>query len=358
MLTGHAMLERRAPTIPYLDGWRGIAILLVLICHFGPRPGVALLGDLGVQMFFALSGYLMGEVLFVKKPPLTDFFFRRATRILPTFFLFVACMYVYAHFQARPYLVSLDELLATLFFARTYTPERVSIWNTGWAIGNIWSLNVEEHSYVFLAMLAATSRRLKNEKITSALLLASVAASLLFFCIYSNNPPLGDKQWQLRSECAAVGLLFSALLRQARGMNKQELSRDAWNAALSTLILGAILFVLFRFAALKVIVIPMVLAITVNYLDCSPGKVKNFLSTNVFMWFGKRSFSLYLWQQPFFNAVEQHLISQPVGLMLGIAVGLASFHFVEDPLRIMLNRAWTARQERIDLKHVEIVEQA
>jgi peptidoglycan/LPS O-acetylase OafA/YrhL len=298
-------------------------------------------------MFFALSGYLMGEVLFIKKPALTEFFFRRFSRIIPTFLLFVGCMYVYAYFQARPYPVSSSELLATLLFVRTYIPEHVSIWNTGWAIGNIWSLNVEEHSYIFLAILALISRRLKNERVASALLISSVAASIFFFCLYLNNPPPGDRHWQLRSECAAVGLIFSALLRQLRGNHEAALSHDTWNLVILTSLLSIPLIALFKFAALRVIVVPMFLALMVNYLGCFPVQLRNFLSARWFVWFGKRSFSLYLWQQPFFIAVDQNLIPKSLGLCLGIAVGTLSFVYFEDPLRIKLNRAWSKRRDEL-----------
>ena len=42
--------------IDYLDGWRGLAILLVLISHFIPSITGADLGRFGVDIFFVLSG--------------------------------------------------------------------------------------------------------------------------------------------------------------------------------------------------------------------------------------------------------------------------------------------------------------
>lgn len=50
--------------ITYLDGWRGVSILLVLASHTFHSDGVA---DAGVQMFFALSGRLMADILFVER---------------------------------------------------------------------------------------------------------------------------------------------------------------------------------------------------------------------------------------------------------------------------------------------------
>ena len=49
--------------VDYLDGWRGIAILLVLMEHFfGVRE--INVGRMGVDVFFVLSGMLMSNILF------------------------------------------------------------------------------------------------------------------------------------------------------------------------------------------------------------------------------------------------------------------------------------------------------
>ncbi|MER8439084.1 hypothetical protein NKH36_02770 [Mesorhizobium sp. M1312] len=50
--------------LAHLDGWRGLSIVLVLIGHFFPVPGINL-GVMGVEFFFVLSGRLMAEILFV-----------------------------------------------------------------------------------------------------------------------------------------------------------------------------------------------------------------------------------------------------------------------------------------------------
>jgi peptidoglycan/LPS O-acetylase OafA/YrhL len=116
----------------------------VLQSHFGLGGG----GRLGVALFFALSGYLMGELLFVKNVALPGFFKRRFSRVVPTFWLYVAVAFALATwFGAERYQVPGDELVSTLLFARTYLPASVSIWAEQWPIGHFWSLNVEEHSY-------------------------------------------------------------------------------------------------------------------------------------------------------------------------------------------------------------------
>jgi len=69
--------------IPALDGWRGLAILIVLTGHFGGYRVLPDLAPTGVNLFFVLSGRLMAEILFVRKTPLGPFFFHRFSRVYP-----------------------------------------------------------------------------------------------------------------------------------------------------------------------------------------------------------------------------------------------------------------------------------
>src|ERR1700704_6096543 len=93
--------------IPTLDGWRGIAISCVLLCHglhfYGSDASlppllrainylVARLGTFGVALFFAISGYLICTLLLVEREKTGDislrsFYIRRVFRILPPAFV-------------------------------------------------------------------------------------------------------------------------------------------------------------------------------------------------------------------------------------------------------------------------------
>ena len=102
--------------LDYLDGWRGLAISLVLIGHFYTgSPGF--LGRLGVDVFFVLSGFLMSGLLFVQRQPLRIFYRRRISRVLPAFVIYVVAIYLYALIQQRE--TSVTELISTLLFFRT-----------------------------------------------------------------------------------------------------------------------------------------------------------------------------------------------------------------------------------------------
>ena len=81
--------------VNYLDGWRGLAIALVLESHFvGLLPVAA--GRFGVDVFFCLSGFLMSGLLFIQRQSLVTFYKRRVSRIMPAFFAFVITVYLFA----------------------------------------------------------------------------------------------------------------------------------------------------------------------------------------------------------------------------------------------------------------------
>jgi peptidoglycan/LPS O-acetylase OafA/YrhL len=81
-------------------------------------------------------------------------------------------------------------------------------------------------------------------------------------------------------------------------------------------------------------------ALTVNYLDRSPSFIRRFLSFPIMRWFGKCSFSIYVWQQPFYMYALDHPESSPWLLALALLVCTASFYLFENPVRTYLNRAW------------------
>ncbi len=122
--------------VGHLDGWRGLAILLVLQSHFLPLRGFDT-GQLGVDIFFSLSGLLMSNLLFVRRVRLTDFYKRRISRILPAFVLFVFVVHGSATIAGVAW--DWDEFFWTLLFMRTYLPDHPDIWNSSLPVGHLWS---------------------------------------------------------------------------------------------------------------------------------------------------------------------------------------------------------------------------
>ena len=142
-------LPTRAGHVAYLDGWRGICIGFVLIGHL--VPALAPLATVGVELFFVLSGRLMAEILIFRRQSAKAFLKRRIARILPAAATFVivtaAIMNATWWLTGRP--MNWLSPAGALFFFHNYIPPAL----VAPAFEHTWSLAVEEHSYLALALI-------------------------------------------------------------------------------------------------------------------------------------------------------------------------------------------------------------
>lgn len=145
------------------DLLRALAILLVMVWHL-PKAGLppAMLtirefGWLGVDIFFVLSGYLIGAELLKQvrdgdAPDLATFYVKRAFRILPMFWLILAAYLLLPQWGENGNLAPVWRYLTfTVNFGLDYRL-------TG-AFTHAWSLCVEEHFYLLLPVMILMLRR-------------------------------------------------------------------------------------------------------------------------------------------------------------------------------------------------------
>ncbi|WP_198517629.1 acyltransferase family protein [Microbacterium lacus] len=161
-MTGETVKASRAPIsgrpakgyLPQLDGLRAIAVALVLVYHFiTPIPFA---GQVGVDVFFVLSGYLITSILLAEHEHLGRirlklFFARRAIRLYPPLLLVIAVMLVFGLLLAP----SIPKFLAETGFALTYTTPIVLEFANGASVmwRHTWSLGVEEIFYLVWPLL-------------------------------------------------------------------------------------------------------------------------------------------------------------------------------------------------------------
>ena len=287
-------------------------------------------GQLGVDIFFCLSGLLMSRILFVRRTPLSTFYKRRISRILPAFVFFVATVYgVAALLEAGPGWV---EVASTLLFLRTYIPSQPPIWDTGLPIGHLWSLNVEEHCYIFLSVLTLVAFVRGRE--AWVLAGAGLAAMVLYF-IYTTSPSMRSASYEIRTEVAASFLLVSAAYSLVRDRFAAEVRPWMPMAALAVATLAYLPDPHWWTSA---IVAPLALAFTVNHLNEAPTLVRRSLETAPMRLFGICSYSIYLWQQPFF--AYKAMLPAGYALLGALLTGLASYYLWENPWRTWINARW------------------
>ena len=166
-----------------LDVLRCAAILLVIGFHLGFYATWGRFGWIGVDLFFVLSGFLISgrlfsEYLTTERISFGRFFWRRAMKIWPPFYLFVVAVGIlFLCFQkgAFPW----QPFLATSLFAQNYFQTYPLISNG--AFVHLWSLAVEEHFYLILPLLflALLSRRRAKPFNAIPLLFAGISTCCL-----------------------------------------------------------------------------------------------------------------------------------------------------------------------------------
>src|SRR5882762_114777 len=181
--------------IPELDGIRGIAIGMVLIAHFFlvvSRPGSPLAYALvplrldwsGVDLFFVLSGFLIGGILLDNREATNYFrvfYTRRFFRILPAYFRCVSVVYLLMRLIESGTITRLSFLssINVLPWA-PHLPFLQNLWlaatNAGVILVITWSLAIEEQFYLTLPLLV---RFLSPKRLLTLVCVVIVAAPLL-----------------------------------------------------------------------------------------------------------------------------------------------------------------------------------
>ncbi|HEY0979132.1 MAG TPA: acyltransferase [Flavobacteriales bacterium] len=139
-----------------LDVMRAMAIVLVVLVHSAPflrgtSPGW-IAGIDGVDLFFVLSGFLIGGLL-LKEPPtkaghrgLLDFWQRRWLRTLPNYFVFLGLNVLLVRSGIAPGILSSATWAYAVFLQNLHFPLDLFFWES-------WSLSVEEWFYLLFPML-------------------------------------------------------------------------------------------------------------------------------------------------------------------------------------------------------------
>lgn len=141
--------------LPRLDGLRAISIVLVLVEHFFWNSHGA--GDVGVTIFFVISGYLITSILVSYSEVMTirnaaaRFYWRRSIRLFPIYYL---CIVVTAIF-------AIGGMRYTWWINALYLMNFKVAWNGAWnGSSHFWSLCVEEQFYLlwFVVVMAIPRR--------------------------------------------------------------------------------------------------------------------------------------------------------------------------------------------------------
>jgi peptidoglycan/LPS O-acetylase OafA/YrhL len=239
-----------------LDGLRGVAVAAVVLYHYlcldlAPPPGGVLayaqvafrLGWCGVDLFFVLSGFLIGGILLDAKSSqryFQTFYLRRFHRIFPLYYLWIGVYFLIA-FTSLRYLLGPLKFSAErwtivptyIFFVQNLVKKRILPFSVAWLIP-LWSLAVEEQFYLVMPFLV----RFFSRRWLLAILLTTIACAPIFRLIVFQWFPQHTAQY-IATPCRADALAMGVLL--ALGWRHED-----WKTRFvrNPMLLSAIVFIL------------------------------------------------------------------------------------------------------------------
>ena len=321
-----------AARIPSLDGWRGIAILLVLASHTAIAfrhiiyvPHVDAIGQHGVAIFFVLSGFLITRLLVSEeqtngKIDLRGFYVRRFFRLAPCAWVYLAVLIaIYSGVQHKPFTTT--DIAGCLLFFRNF------IDTTGLhasATGHFWSLSIEEQFYLFwpFILLFAGAKRCRWICLIGALFIALYRFQ--HWGQLSQLPLQATFGTQYRADSLLIGCAAALWLRDLEPYLRKWMILPLFFALVACMVTYGQLIPI-----RESVVVALLLAITSME---SRSSVTSSLDWMPLRTIGKYSYSLYIWQQLLLlTRWPTHILLAELVLLPVLAA--ASYNFLEQPIR-------------------------
>jgi peptidoglycan/LPS O-acetylase OafA/YrhL len=204
-----------------LDGVRALCVMLVFAEHF--IRGDLHLGSLGVNVFFALSGFLIVGILHGQRVKveqgsstaareLRSFWVSRSLRIFPLYYLVLVMIAVVLLAQGRS--LKTDGLHYYYAFLGNYYIQHVShVWG---GISHLWSLSIEQHFYMLASPLLLWVSAGRHAWVLLALLAVAMGSAVWDFASFDAVPKPYLPDLPFFSFMACGGLLALGLLSGQR----------------------------------------------------------------------------------------------------------------------------------------------
>ena len=342
---------------PEVNGLRAIAILFVLFYH----TEKIILGSnffkggyIGVDIFFVISGYLIGSIIF-KELKLTNkfsffyFYERRLKRIIPALIvLLLTCSAISLFILLPSDLINFSySTLSSIFFISNMFFWKTSVvYNATESINipllHTWSLSIEEQFYLIVPLFFFIIFKFLKRKLLLVLLSITVLSFLVSVFLSVNSPSFNffiliSRVWEL-----SLGTILSFLDIFHPRKNKSDYSNK-----LLTIISLLILLIYFFYISDQTYhpsVITLLPVLSCFFLIYYTGSKNDFvtkiLSAKIFVYLGFISYSLYLWHYPllvYFKKIGFNQDTTPISLVLIVLVifliSFLSYFFIEKPFR-------------------------
>ncbi|MFZ9442742.1 MAG: acyltransferase family protein, partial [Ilumatobacteraceae bacterium] len=338
-----------------LDGLRALAVLGVLAFHDDRLSG----GFLGVDLFFALSGFLITSLLIREctasgRIDLIGFWGRRLRRLLPAAMLLLVAVVISFRLFADTgeWIIARQDAPWAQFYVANW--HQIGSGNGYWdsfaapsAFEHLWSLAIEEQFYVVWPVLVWAMWKLgRTRAISLATIVGFIASATAMVLMFDGGDPT---RVYMGTDTRAFSLLAGAVvaLPVARQWIERPLQRmRRWGEVIIGILIvsiGTSWFIvsgsddwLFRGGLIAHSVLAAIVAVGVG---STQGSLTNLLSWRPLVYVGQLSYALYLWHWPIFIFCSPDRMNTDgwsltiIRMSLTLIFSMLSYHLVEQTVR-------------------------
>jgi peptidoglycan/LPS O-acetylase OafA/YrhL len=318
-----------------LDQWRGLALVLVLISHgFYFTDRVNGIGRVGVNLFFFISGILVFRSLSRTRAATAwersrSFWWRRFRRLYPAMITYTLAMLAGVWFlQHRPNLppgsdlgTYLRALPVTLIYGTNYYTDESPM-----SLGHLWSLACEMQFYLLAPLIYIAGGATERQRLAVFGAFLAILAGLGMA-----QPFVGLGKYHF--EFAVWPMMFGFCCEYKRSWFLRISNRlVTWILWFGLVTCGASLCImLFGMETKPLVVATGALLLVPCLMAYLFGRPMPGAAGRGMKWMGERTYSIYLWQQPFTLCNFLPNVLHPAGALISVAVGGVWFHFFERP---------------------------
>lgn len=349
---------------PSLNGLRAISITLVILHHLGKTTNIFQSisthkwlmpflrfiqdGQLGVNIFFVISGFLITSLLLKEEErthtvSMKQFFLKRVLRIFPAYYFM---LFVYVGMNAVGLIhVSAPSFLTAFTFTKQFN------WSLDWFTAHGWSLSIEEIFY--LCWPAIFIRGHKFRKLAVWALIVFVPVCRVFVHFYPISW-MSELSLFWRIDAIATGCLLALYRNRILVLLSAHWKLLFWCSIFALLglryfqSLAGLVQAGFIFIPLGLTdgtIANALIGIILMYSVFGPHKYWfSFLNLKWVSFIGTISFSIYLWQQLFISGIDWWIAQFPQNLVAVAAMALFSFYMIETPFLRLKSKLATTDQ--------------
>ncbi|MDP2387635.1 MAG: acyltransferase [Bacteroidota bacterium] len=355
--------------ISSVDIFRSLAIVSVVLFHFNNQLPF---GFLGVDLFFLVSGLLVGGLLTKEfnngnRINFFKFFLQRGFKIWPSYYAFIlfgSIISIYLYSTTNPdQIIPFWDLKRYLFFYQNYTGSPFH-----WSFDHLWSLCVEEHFYVMLPILFLIIQYFIQDKLRTKALFMFIVFTIIagivlkHFSYFFTTSKDTYSATHNRIDALAWGVLLNFIITYyGENLKSRKFVFLTFISGLLLFIVSLYFYINNNYVLFEKVyfhsIIPIsffLMLLGLYYINFSRLKPLRFIAYYSYNW--------YLWHPLFVIFITKHLGNSMVGLLtyliLTFSIAVISTVLIEEPFlekrKIILDKIFKSKKQQLLMSEEDV----